>query len=93
MSHPTDAKRLLSQALVWMHAQATRGVKSGGAAGVAGGASLFALRDGLTEAQRQELAWVTFAVLRNTNACGVLAIKRGVAWCVAGCVLGSPNLT
>ena len=71
-------------------AQATRGVKSGGAAGVAGGASLFALRDGLTEAQRQELAWATFAILRNTNACGVLAVKRGVAWCVLPARLAVP---
>lgn len=55
-------------------------MKSGGESGVVGGSTVFGLRDGLSESQRQELAWASFAALRNTNACGVLAVKAGTVW-------------
>lgn len=39
---------------------------------VQGATSIFAILDDVTEDQKQELAWASYALLRNTNTCGVL---------------------
>ncbi|DBA96717.1 TPA: hypothetical protein ACH3X1_015559 [Trebouxia sp. C0004] len=43
---------------------------------VQGAISTFAIADSVSEDQKQELAWASYALLRNTNTCGV-AVFRG----------------
>ncbi|KAA6418702.1 MAG: required for cyt b6 assembly [Trebouxia sp. A1-2] len=43
---------------------------------VQGAISTFAIADSVSEEQKQELAWASYALLRNTNTCGV-AVFRG----------------
>jgi len=53
---------------------------------VQGGTQVFGITEGLSDEHRQELAWATFALLRNTNACSVLVVKAGKIWCARGSV-------
>ncbi|WIA36779.1 hypothetical protein OEZ86_008037 [Tetradesmus obliquus] len=46
-----------------------------GAGDVAGAAQLFALAEGQPEAVRKELAWTSFALLKNVNCCSVLLLQ------------------
>lgn len=46
-----------------------------GAADVAGATQLFALAEGQPEAVRKELAWTSFALLKNVNCCSVLLLQ------------------
>ncbi|GBF93312.1 hypothetical protein Rsub_06044 [Raphidocelis subcapitata] len=50
--------------------------RQAGAVSVEGSARVFALDGALPEAERRELAWLSFAALKNANACGV-ALLRG----------------
>jgi len=65
--------------------EAKRGVTADEAL-VAGSAQVFALKENLDESARQELAWATFVLLRNSNARGALIVKGGRVWCVRGCL-------
>ncbi|KAF8065478.1 CCB2 [Scenedesmus sp. PABB004] len=57
-----------------------------GAGQVAGAAQLFALAEGQSEAARKELAWASFALLKNVNACSVVLLQpeRGAALLARG---------
>lgn len=54
---------------------------------VQGGISTFAIADSVSEEQKQELAWASYALLRNTNTCGV-AVFRGQQAVMARGALG-----
>eukprot|EP00958_Prasinococcus_capsulatus_P027414 scaffold5519_cov269-Prasinococcus_capsulatus_cf.AAC.1 len=60
------------------------GVRSaaGGAAGF--GTNAFRMSPALTEAQRREVAWASFALLRNTNARALLLLHRGALVALRG---------
>jgi hypothetical protein len=51
---------------------------------IAGAASAFHLADGLSDGAKQELAWASFALLRNANACSVLVLRGGRALLARG---------
>ena len=44
---------------------------------VAGAARVFALAGALPDAERRELAWATFALLKNANCCGLVVLRGG----------------
>lgn len=43
---------------------------------VEGSTNVFAISDSLSEAQRQEAAWASFAIMKNANVCGVYLCIR-----------------
>ncbi|KAL4423674.1 hypothetical protein ABPG75_000975 [Micractinium tetrahymenae] len=47
------------------------------ASSVAGATSVFALQPGLADGTKQDLAWASYALLRNTNICGLAACWEG----------------
>eukprot|EP00879_Flechtneria_rotunda_P006168 GHRR01006485.1.p1 GENE.GHRR01006485.1~~GHRR01006485.1.p1 ORF type:complete len:331 (+),score=129.47 GHRR01006485.1:317-1309(+) len=46
---------------------------------IAGSAQLFALAEGLDETARKELAWASFALLKNVNCCSVLLLDHAAS--------------
>ena len=58
------------------------------AATVSGGTNVFALNSNLAEKCRQELAWASYALLKNANTCGVFVVSEGEVLMCRG-VLGS----
>lgn len=44
---------------------------------VAGSVNRFHVAEGLTDIQKQELAWSSFALLKNVNCCSVLVLRDG----------------
>ncbi|KAK9822186.1 hypothetical protein WJX81_008371 [Elliptochloris bilobata] len=63
-----------------------RGRAAGGTAGGTPAAQLFALAPGLPQDAKQELAWASYALLRNTNASALLLVYGGRAWLARGAV-------
>jgi hypothetical protein len=59
-----------------LEAQPGRG-RAAAADAVAGGSNVFALRDSLTESTKRELAWASYALLRNANICGLAVVWDG----------------
>lgn len=55
---------------------------------VTGGSNVFALDTQLPESARQDLAWSSYAVLKNANTCGMLVIWKGKVVMCRG-ILGS----
>ncbi|GAB4817808.1 hypothetical protein N2152v2_004854 [Parachlorella kessleri] len=53
---------------------------------VEGATRVFALRSSLPEAAKQDAAWASFALLRNSNICGVVALWEGEAVLCRGLV-------
>ncbi|KAK3237403.1 hypothetical protein CYMTET_52513, partial [Cymbomonas tetramitiformis] len=68
--------------------QATDGGINGGSRDpLAGSRDVFALREGLSEALRRELAWASFVLLRNTNARAMMVVRGdGTVSCARGCL-------
>ena len=65
---------------------------------IAGATNTFLLADGLGEAGKKECAWASFALLKNTNSCGVLlfdSARQEVLMCrgavAAAAVSGTSN--
>lgn len=58
------------------------------AAQVDGGTNVFAIADQLGEGAQRDLAWASYAILRNANACGVFVVHQGRVQMCRG-VLGS----
>jgi len=48
-----------------------------GAEAVEGSARVFALSDALPDSEKRELAWLSFAMLKNVNCCGVVVLREG----------------
>jgi len=44
---------------------------------IAGATQAFCLAPGLPDAAKQELAWSSFSLLKNTNSCGVVVVSDG----------------
>jgi len=44
---------------------------------VEGGTNIFALDDSLRDAARKDVAWASYAVLKNTNTCGMFVVNKG----------------
>lgn len=63
--------------------QAGPGRGRAGAGQVKGAAQVFALADGLADAVKKELAWSSFALLKNVNCCSVLLLQPGSAQSVS----------
>lgn len=63
--------------------------RAAAAGAVKGGANAFALTADLPDEQRKELAWASFALLKNTNSCSVLVWKGGKALMARGQVAES----
>jgi hypothetical protein len=58
------------------------------ASNVSGGSNVFAVAGYLPETARQELAWASYALLKNANTCGVFATWQGKIVMCRG-ILGS----
>ena len=63
-----------------------RGRVAQSADGVPGSVNAFCLSEELSEAVRKELAWASFALLRNTNTDGVMAVWGGRVLMARGAV-------
>ncbi|KAI3432648.1 hypothetical protein D9Q98_004194 [Chlorella vulgaris] len=61
------------------------------AARVEGASSVFVLQPGAPDALQQELAWASYALLLNTNICGLAVFWRGQAVLARG-LLGVPSM-
>lgn len=62
--------------------------RQAGSPEVQGAISIFAIADGVPEEQKQELAWASYALLRNTNTCG-MAVFSGQQAVMARGALGA----
>jgi hypothetical protein len=56
---------------------------------VDGAARVFVLAERLPEADKRELAWLTFALLKNANCCGVVVARGGGEVVAARGAIGS----
>ncbi|KAL3157093.1 hypothetical protein ABBQ38_001339 [Trebouxia sp. C0009 RCD-2024] len=53
---------------------------------VQGATSVFAISDAVSDKQKQELAWASYALLRNTNTCGVVVYSAKQAVMARGAI-------